>query len=417
MSKSTPGVASALKTSLKKYTFYVKDIAWSIAAVFLMNAVLQLALYPILRKALGEAEYGNILYLLGIVNIIAIPIGSGMSMARIKASTEHSDNGSDYNKILMGTFAIMLPLSAIILYVSNIDFNISYVFLYWALICGTINSHYAAVEYRLNTNYKGYFLYHLVISLGYLFGIVLFHYTNIWILMLLPGELAGGILSLYQTREKRKTAPTGVTEFRELLSPILVLICSQFLVSLVFNADRLILKAIVSSTAVTIYYVSSLVGKTVAMVTEPLNNVLIGHLAKKKGTIESSFLLKIICLIFVSSLLITGLCILGSHIFVFLFYPEEYEVAKQFFGTASFAMVMYCVTGVVNTILLRYMKGRCQLYINVFYIITFLIIVLPATFYGGMWSFAISLCIVNILRFLFASIIGIWGLKKKDRDI
>ena len=37
----------------------------------MMNAVLQLIVYPVINNRVGENEFGNMLFLLGILNILA----------------------------------------------------------------------------------------------------------------------------------------------------------------------------------------------------------------------------------------------------------------------------------------------------------------------------------------------------------
>lgn len=65
---------------------------WSIAGLVIMNVVAQFAVYPILNKRLGVEEYGDIIYLLFIMNIIAISAGTACNYARMRKSADGENN-------------------------------------------------------------------------------------------------------------------------------------------------------------------------------------------------------------------------------------------------------------------------------------------------------------------------------------
>ena len=55
-----------------------KDLIYCIAAVGMMNAVLQLIVYPIINNRVGETGFGQMLFMLGILNILAPSFGQGV---------------------------------------------------------------------------------------------------------------------------------------------------------------------------------------------------------------------------------------------------------------------------------------------------------------------------------------------------
>ena len=65
-----------MEISMKeKIKALLTDSMWSIAGLMLMNVVVQFLVYPVWNNHLGSEEYGNILYLISIMNIIAISVG------------------------------------------------------------------------------------------------------------------------------------------------------------------------------------------------------------------------------------------------------------------------------------------------------------------------------------------------------
>ena len=67
---------------------FATDFIWSIAALVTMNGVLQLFVYPLLNRQLGEAEFGNVLYVLGIVAVFAPSVGLAANNIRLVESRE-----------------------------------------------------------------------------------------------------------------------------------------------------------------------------------------------------------------------------------------------------------------------------------------------------------------------------------------
>ena len=52
----------------------------------------------------------------------------------------------------------------------------------------TVFRYYGDVEYRLNLNYRRYFIYYLLIGIGYLAGFGIYYVTGQWVWIYLTGE-------------------------------------------------------------------------------------------------------------------------------------------------------------------------------------------------------------------------------------
>ncbi|MDU2210914.1 MAG: hypothetical protein E7E18_06605, partial [Eubacterium sp.] len=170
---------------------------------------------------------------------------------------------------------------------------------------------------------------------------------------------------------------------------------------------RLVLKIFIDGTAVTVYYIASLLGKTVSLISTPLNSVIIGYLAKYKGNLNLKFMNLVTVFSLAAVVIGTLLCTIASHILIYILYPQNYHEVKQFFIIANMAQVFYFVTNVITVILLRFSKARYQLYINVVYAAAFCAICIPVTLYlADMWAFCIALLVVCILRMAVSLFLG-----------
>ena len=119
--------------------------------------------------------------------------------------------------------------------------------LFGCLTVFTMWRFYADVEYRLSLNYKGYFLYYLVISIGYGIGIYLSFVTGLWPLALLPGEILGLILVFLKGKSLRWNGLPGKKELISTAKVVFALILSNVMANVIFNGDRLLLKTILET--------------------------------------------------------------------------------------------------------------------------------------------------------------------------
>ena len=394
-------VAKRVKIPINIKTFF-SDSLWSILALVLMNVISQFIVYPVWSQIYGSEAYGNIVYAMAIINIFAISLGSALNYTRMVDSAKRETQNGDYNIILciIGPFASLACTMLSIWSIPN--FSLSECLLIGILCYFTMWRYYADVEYRLNVNYKGYFKYYTLVSIGYLIGILLFLISGLWPLTLLPGEIIGLIYVWKKGKIFCNMPITRTVNFPIVLKNSSILIITNIISDIIFNGDRLLLQNMLGGNAVTTYYLASLIGKTMTLITTPLNSVMIGHLAKDK----KSFTLKNVAYLVLATLLaiIIGTLgsHLGSHVIIMVLYPENYNQVKDFFLLANLSQIVYFITNILTTFLLRIANTNCQLVINMFYAFCFITICLITTMKYGIWGFCISLLIVNVLRYLLA---------------
>ncbi len=373
----------------------LKDSMWSIAGIVLMNAVAQFLIYPLWDKYLGGDAYGNILYLLSLMNIVSISLGSSCNFARMCNKSETVKNRS-YLLILGG--GAVLGGAAALLGKGFLGLDLQTAGLFALLIGFTMWRFYADVEFRLSLNYKGYFLYYLLISVGYGLGALVFLKTKQWVPALLFGEILGVAFVLWKGKILRPDGLPEKAEFSSVFGSVAALFGSNVIANLIFNGDRLILKLFIGSTAVTVYYLSSLIGKTMTLVTTPLNSVLIGYLMRYKGTLKKKVFVAIVGGSAVVSLLGMLGCFVASVILLPFLYPAEYAMVKPFLWLGNLAQIIYFVGNMINVLLLRFGRSRDQLLVNVFYAVAFVLLCVPASYLWQLWGFCIAYLITTIAR-------------------
>ena len=213
----------------------------------------------------------------------------------------------------------------------------------------------------------------------------------------------------------RKNPFSVRNNLKQTLYSCLIMVSTHFIMNLIFNADRFLLKALIGGTAVSIYYLSSLLGKTVSLITTPLNSVIISYLAKYKGSFGWKLFIKLLIVITLASLVMLVGCVVGSHILIPILYPESYEMTKEFFFVSSLSQVIFFATSVLMVILLRFAKQSYQLYINLIYAVAFLVLGIPMTQKNGIWGFSYAILLANLLRMLVSIGFGMWDQRQKSR--
>ena len=395
------------------------DTMWSIAGLVLMNVAAQFVVYPYWNRVLGTEKYGNVIYLLAIMNIMAISVGSGINYTRMRKSAEGKTCNRPYLIMMAGGSAISLVVLLVLKLVGLLNLSIMEFILFCILTIVTMWRYYADVEYRLHINYKGYFLYYLIIGIGYLIGIFMFKVTGLWPLALLPGEIAGLLLVFWKGSVFRTDKRGRIEDFSPILRLSLLLVGTNILSHLIFNGDRLILQWFAGSAAVTTYYIASLFGKTMTLITTPLNGVLVGHLAKYKGQLTRKLMNQTLGISAGMVLLATAVCVAASMIILPFLYPANYETARQYLILASAAQVVYFVGNVLTaSILLRFTPARNQMIVNVTHGILFVAICVPLAWKYGIEGFCWSLLCVNVIRYALGIVLGyitIWSDMYDDR--
>ena len=193
--------------------------------------------------------------------------------------------------------------------------------------------------------YKGYLIYYLTISAG----ISLAPHCSTrhlwldpvewWWLALLLGEASAIVYVAIKGHIYRKPLLARSQVFRRDMMSALALASAYLLSGVILNADRLLLLAFAGGTEVTIFYISTLLGKTVSLLTAPLDGVIIGYLTKHDVRVTrrfSKFPLRPSA----------RASVVGGHyrsvLSVYLvLYPSLYDLAKPFFVIARWGQVFF----------------------------------------------------------------------------
>lgn len=380
-----------------------------------MNGIVQLVVNPFLQNKMGSDNFGVVLSLISVVSIVAISFGTSFNYSRMIASSKKRNCNSDYFLFLILTSLICIPVCIISLKFFN-EFSLPNIFLYSILCIFTLFRYYADVNYRLNSNFKGFFLFYFLMSLGYLAGVAFFSFSKSWAIIYILAE-ALALIYVFIKGDVFKCNPLNITpEVKSNFKSAYTLILSNFISSAVANIDRPLILKFIDANSVTVFYVATLIGKCVSLLTAPLNGVIISYLVKYEGKLEKVIFKRLNLILLPITILLSVVCILISHIFINLMYPNVYAQAKPLIAIAIIGQMFYFVSGTVMVVLMRFTKESVLLTINTLHFFIYIVSCLIGITTNGLYGFAIGILFANISRMILAYVFGMIELNKAGKQ-
>ena len=373
------------------------DLLWSISATMVLNATIQLILYPKLHSTMSDAAFGDMLTLLSVISIIASSFGSAANYSRMLASTKNKAYSSDYLNLLFFTGTVSIPVLAVVLKTMNC-LSVRTAVLYSILMIVSLLRYYSDVEYRLHLNYRKYFLYYLSIVLGYAVGLLIFRGTEQWYEILILGELAAVLFAAVTSSVFRRYSISKSEFFQMNSAGWIQLSLSNLISAGVLNADRIMIRYLVGSEAVTVFYVATLLGKVISMISTPLNGVIIGYITKYRERFNKKriFLAGVISLIMVPAL--GFVCLLGTEFFIPILYPGVLNDNMQLVLLACIGQVLYFISNTLMVFIMKIYGEKMALWISAGYGILFFAVATPMTSGFGILGMAGAIMIVNVVK-------------------
>ncbi len=389
----------------------IKNLIYSVGGVAIFNMVIQFLVYPAFERRLGADGYGVALSLISLIAIISGTCGYAVNCSRLLGLERGRTNSGDYNIILLIMGVICSGIGAIYLASLKIATPLS-ITLYILLIVATMLRYYSDVEFRINVNFFRYMIFYILISVGYIAGLWLFHLSGQWMLALLVGEVFSIAYVCIFGRIYRPPFFKKTRDFAAAFTSISFLFMSSLIDNVTLHADRILLLAITGSgAAVSTYYIASLVGKLVALLTVPINSLIISYMVKYKGALTKKMWALIIAGSLAFGLVAFVGCMIVSPFLIKILYSKEHlaSVSKYLVGAIA-GQIFYFASGVLMTALLKFKGEKKQFVFNVSYAVVFFTGVILGTSAYGLDGFVIAVLAANALRFAGAVI---WGFFEK----
>lgn len=390
------------------------SLIYSVGAAAIFNMVIQIIIYPYIDKRLGADGYGVFLSVVSLLAIAAGTCGYAVNCARLLGVEKGRNANSDYNLILFVLGILGSAVGIFYLWRLGIATPIS-IALYVILNFATMLRYYSEVEFRISTNFFRYMIYYILISVGYIAGLFIFRQTGEWMTVLIAGELLAVFFVVVSGKIYRAPFIKPTQNFKPIVFSIGFVFLSVFIDNITLHADRILLLSIIGNgEAVSIFYVASLIGKIVAMLTQSINAILISYLVRYKGELSRKLWSIMVGAAIAFGILSFAGCLIVSPLIIRLLYPEYMDVVRPYLIPAILGQIFYFVSGMLMIVLLRFKGEKKQLAFNASYAVIFFVCVIVGTTWKQLDGFAYATLIANASRFVGAIIWGFISKKKKE---
>lgn len=389
----------------------VSNTAYTIGGALLMNGVLQILIYPLLNRFMGSEQLGELLYLMGLVAILCPSVGQALNTSRLVVRRDYKVENGDYDVLLL-LFGGIGTIAA--LFVAKASMTSGTVIL-WSgiLLMTTIFRYYGDVEYRLNLNYRKYFCYYSVLTVGYVAGFGLYFITKNWFLVFVTGE-AACLVYLSATGTVFHPFFGRSRWFGKAMRRGGFLVFSYLITNLTLNIDRIVLEHLIGHLAVTQYYVTSLIGKTLVLLVAPVNTIIISYLTRKPERMGRKLFLIFTGIGTGVSLVFFIGSQIGTPLFVWLFYNDLFESVKSMMTVVNLSQILGVLSSYLFIVVLTFTEEKWQLLLQIFHLILIAVLVLIFTNSGGIMGFANAVLLANAVRVVAVILLGLWKTGKYE---
>ncbi|MCL2508944.1 MAG: hypothetical protein FWF05_07195 [Oscillospiraceae bacterium] len=383
----------------------IESVFLSLAALGIYNGIIQFAVYPALNLAMGPESFGAVLTLLSVMAVAPGSAGVGVNYARMAISPKYSSSNGDYNAYLLICAVVCALISTAALFLMK-SADAWALILFPAVTVAAMLRYYSDVEFRLHLNYRRYFVFYMLLSLGSLAGLTLFKLTGRWELTILLGESTALTYVFIKGSIFRRPFFRRSENARAVFGSCTSLVLAQLLSTFILNADRMLVNAFMGGAAVTVFYVASLLGKATALLTGPLNGVIVGYLARYEKPVTRKLFALCAAGSLAAGLLLLLVFIPLSRFAVGLLYPDILSGASPYFLLANGGQILYFISNMMLVVALRFMRERIQLYINAGYAALYFALCIPALASGSMAAFVTAVITANAVRLAAVIVIG-----------
>lgn len=396
------------KTKGKKKIF--GDFVYTFLANVVMNGVVQLIIYPLITKYMGEFLTGEILYFVGIIYIFPQAVGSAISNSRLVIHRTHDTTNGDYNGMLM----MFSTISALICGIFSVCDSKEWYFILLYIVFAFLYAlrMYAQVEYRLKLNFSGYFKYYLIISIGYLIGFGIFWLVHFWLIIFLVGEFLAVAYAFFRLDIFKKDS--RINPRKLIYGNTILIITSTLIRDGVNQYDKVILKQIIGNEMVTQYSVVTMVSKVVQLFVAPVNTLILSYLTKKGYNLTRKVFRKYVILGLGAGVAAYGFSLLGTWIYLKLFYLQLYDAVIQYMFLANIGVIASFIASLFTAIILSQGHTKTYTILQAVWGVIFIIVGYILTSYYGVWGMIFTTLSTNVPKIIAAIIIGYKSIKTSD---
>lgn len=387
-----------MRTNFAAKKKFILDMFLNILANALPTFTLQLLILPTLANYMTGTEYGLLLTLISLLNVIPSTFGNSLNNIRLIHGTDISiskENVADYNLLL--TILTIFNVLFITFFSFLYNPNISKIGLFLVIVISIvwIFREYFIVSFRIKINYSSIVLTHIILTIGFGIGFLLFRISGYWQLIYIFGNILS-LAYIFQRSDLWKEKIAASKRFKKLSLETFLLITSNMLSRVTIYADKLLIFPVLGGTMVSVYYAATIFGKVVSLAITPISSVMLSYLSKenKANSSHKQLLLisSILCLVgFFVTLLIS------RPVLTFI-YPQFVDEAMKYILWTTATVSVTALTSVVNPFILKFFDMKWQIIINGGAAVIYIALSMSLLMNYGLTGFCIGAFLTSVFK-------------------
>ncbi len=377
----------------------IVDSALNVVAVALPTAALQLLVFPMAAAGLDSDSYGLLTTVFALMNLVPGTLGLALCNIRLLYNSNYADKGvaGDFPLLLRSSCLLAaVPIAGVLLFygvreAANLIFAL-------LTTCIWLMREYYGVAFRIRLDFKAVLICNVGLAVGYLAGYALFRVSTCWGVILLTGQLVSLALILSRT-DLWKDPATKTELYSKVRTDVVQFSAAAFLSRCISYSDRVLLFPMIGGHLVSVYYVSTLIGKMLSMVITPLNTVLLSYISRGRTKPVKLFALLLASGLILASVGFVVVLLIAEPVLKVL-YPQFVDEAMVYLPISSAAALVYSVSTVVNSFLVRFYDMSWQTRINALLLGVYVIFAYGGYLLGGLMGFCVGYLAVNVLQLL-----------------
>lgn len=385
----------------------LKDFFYNAVASFVPVVILQIIILPIVSARMENDIYGLALTIIAAISLLPSAIGNILNNVHLLENKTYERLGEE------GDFGILLSIAIILcsflMGVLTLYYGIKNVYEIILIVIVsllTVMREYYIVLFWIDLNYKKIFICNIWLSIGYVIGVFLFFVFDYWEFIYIGGQLLG-LIYILKNKGIKVELFHMTKHFPVVFHKVEILTIAGFLNRSLQYVDRLLLYPLLGGKNVSIYYVSTLVGKIISLGVAPINSYLLSQLAKKENMCRNVFV-KILCMIGVIGIMGYGLCIIVAYPILSILYRNLANEAMQYIYITTLTSIIYAAISVISPVLLKFCNINWQITISatcfIVYVTVSLILLksyqLKGFCFGGLISNLVTICLMILIYFI-----------------
>lgn len=382
----------------------IKKFIYNAIATTLPTVLLQLLILPLIAKQLDGDAYGLLLTIVAAVMMFAAGIGNVLNNVHMLSNNEYEERKlfGDYGILL--SFCVVITSFIIIAvtwkygvtsagdYILNLLFGVT-----------LLVKEYYIVRLWIDLDYGRILKCNLLCCVGYLLGLGIFWLGAGWQIIYITGNILS-IIYLYIrygfSKEYFSKTPLFAVTAMKCFSLSVATVLSRSLQ----YVDRMLLYPLLGGEDVSVYYVATLMGKTISMALAPINSFLLSQLAKRKSIKQNTFGRVLILSLFAGGIGYIA-CLLLSGPILTILYPQWAGAAMKYIYVTTGTAILSAISMVISPIVLKFCNLNWQILIQGVCLLVYVGVSLIMLKQIGLMGFCVGGLIANFVTLVLMVII------------